>query len=89
MNRDLCDGKDKEIYCKSCYARKYGAPGYRGKMREASISHKNTSKNIKFEFAPGAGCGDWTDKDSAETLRPVQNIDVAKIKGAEGDPDTW
>ncbi len=44
MNRDLCDGKDKEIYCKSCYARKYGAPGYRGKMREASISHKNTFK---------------------------------------------
>lgn len=27
---DLCDGKDKDIYCRSCYARKYGAPGYRG-----------------------------------------------------------
>ena len=36
----------------------------------------------------GAGCGDWTDADSAETLRPVQGIDVAKIKGTEGDPDT-
>ena len=23
-------GKDGDIYCKSCYARKYGAPGYRG-----------------------------------------------------------
>ena len=23
-------GKDDEIYCKSCYARKFGAPGYRG-----------------------------------------------------------
>ena len=23
-------GKDEEIYCKSCYARKFGAPGYRG-----------------------------------------------------------
>ena len=29
-SRDLCDGKDANIYCKSCYARKYGAPGYRG-----------------------------------------------------------
>ena len=36
----------------------------------------------------GAGCGDWTDADSAETLRPVQDIDVAKIKGTEGDVDT-
>jgi len=61
----LCNGKDGDIYCKSCYARKFGAPGYRG-----------------------AGCGDWTDADSAETLRPVQGIDVAKIKGTEGDPDT-
>ena len=29
-SRDLCDGKDGNIFCKSCYARKYGAPGYRG-----------------------------------------------------------
>ncbi len=29
-SRDLCEGKDGEIYCKSCYSRKYGAPGYRG-----------------------------------------------------------
>jgi len=28
---DLCTGKDNEIYCKSCYARKFGAPGYRGR----------------------------------------------------------
>ena len=26
----LCNGKDGDIYCKSCYARKFGAPGYRG-----------------------------------------------------------
>ena len=36
----------------------------------------------------GAGCGDWTDANSAETLRPCQNDDVAKIKGEEGDPNT-
>jgi len=64
-SRDLCDGKDSNIYCKSCYARKYGAPGYRG-----------------------AGCGDWTDANSAETLRPCQDIDVSKIKGEEGDANT-
>jgi len=28
--KDICDGKDGDIYCKSCYARKFGAPGYRG-----------------------------------------------------------
>ncbi|TRY73464.1 hypothetical protein TCAL_02229 [Tigriopus californicus] len=64
-SKDICDGKDNDIYCKSCYARKYGAPGYRG-----------------------AGCGDWTDADSADTLRPIQDVDVSKIKGVEGDPDT-
>jgi len=63
-SRDLCDGKDSNIYCSSCYSRKYGAPGYRG-----------------------AGCGEWTDADSAETLRPCQS-DVAKIKGQEGDDST-
>ena len=36
----------------------------------------------------GAGCGDWTDANSAETLRPCQNDDVARIKGEEGDPNT-
>lgn len=64
-SRDLCDGKDANIYCKSCYSRKFGAPGYRG-----------------------AGCGEWTDADSAETLRPVQSMDVSKIKGIEGDVNT-
>ncbi len=28
----LCNGKDGDIYCKSCYARKFGAPGYRGEI---------------------------------------------------------
>ena len=32
-SRDLCDGKDSNIYCSSCYSRKYGAPGYRGKHK--------------------------------------------------------
>ena len=36
----------------------------------------------------GAGCGDWTDANSAETLRPCQDIDVSKIKGEEGDANT-
>ena len=29
-SKDICTGKDNDIYCKSCYARKFGAPGYRG-----------------------------------------------------------
>ena len=29
-SRNLCDGQDGNIYCSSCYARKFGAPGYRG-----------------------------------------------------------
>ena len=36
----------------------------------------------------GAGCGEWTDVDSAETLRPRQNNDLSKIKGEEGDINT-
>jgi len=28
--KDIYNGKDGDIYCKSCYARKFGAPGYRG-----------------------------------------------------------
>ena len=32
-SRDLCDGKDSNIYCSSCYSRKFGAPGYRGKHK--------------------------------------------------------
>jgi len=64
-SRDLCDGKDGNIFCQSCYGRKYGAPGYRG-----------------------AGCGDWTDAESAQTLRPCTNMDVSKIKGEEGDINT-
>ena len=36
----------------------------------------------------GAGCGEWTDAESAETLRPCQNLDVSKIKGEEGDINT-
>jgi len=28
--KDIYNGKDDDIYCKSCYARKFGAPGYRG-----------------------------------------------------------
>ena len=63
--KDICDGKDGDIYCKSCYARKYGAPGYRG-----------------------AGVGDWTDAQSAETLRPHTDVDVALIKGDEKDDGT-
>jgi len=63
--KDILNGKDDEIYCKSCYARKFGAPGYRG-----------------------AGCGDWTDAKSAETLRPNTSSDVSKIKGDEKDPST-
>jgi len=63
--KDICDGKDGDIYCKSCYARKFGAPGYRG-----------------------AGAGDWTDVNSAETLRPHTNTDVALIKGNDDDDAT-
>ena len=63
--KDICDGKDGDIYCKSCYARKYGAPGYRG-----------------------AGAGDWTDANSAETLRPHTGADTAKIKGDDKDDST-
>ena len=63
--KDICNGKDGEIYCKSCYARKFGAPGYRG-----------------------AGAGDWTDANSAETLRPHTGNDVGKIKGEENDDST-
>ena len=55
--KDISNGKDGDIYCKSCYARKYGAPGYRG-----------------------AGCGDWTDAHSAETLRPSDDRDTSKLK---------
>ena len=62
--KDICNGKDGDIYCQSCYARKYGAPGYRG-----------------------AGCGDWTDAVSAETLRPHVN-DTNSIKGDAGDDGT-
>ena len=29
-SKDILTGKDGDIYCKSCYARKFGAPGYRG-----------------------------------------------------------
>jgi len=29
-SRDLCEGKDGNIFCSSCYSRKFGAPGYRG-----------------------------------------------------------
>jgi hypothetical protein len=29
-SRDLCEGSDSNIYCTSCYSRKFGAPGYRG-----------------------------------------------------------
>ena len=36
----------------------------------------------------GAGCGDWTDAESAQTLRPCTNMDVSKIKGEEGDVNT-
>ena len=36
----------------------------------------------------GAGCGDWTDAESAQTLRPCTNMDVSKIKGEEGDINT-
>ena len=63
--KDICNGKDGDIYCKSCYARKFGAPGYRG-----------------------AGAGDWTDAQSAETLRPSLAADLTKIKGEENDPAT-
>ena len=63
--KDICDCKDGDIYCKSCYARKFGAPGYRG-----------------------AGAGDWTDANSAETLRPHTHADVSCIKGEEKDPLT-
>ena len=28
--KDIYNGKDGDIYCKSCYNRKFGAPGYRG-----------------------------------------------------------
>ena len=31
-SRDLCEGKDGNIYCTSCYSRKFGAPGYRGEF---------------------------------------------------------
>ena len=44
-------------------------------------------KSISNSIFVGAGCGDWTDADSAETLRPCQS-DVAKIKGEEGDDGT-
>ena len=36
----------------------------------------------------GAGCGEWTDADSAQALRPCTNMDVSKIKGEEGDVNT-
>ena len=56
-SKDIYCGKDQDIYCKSCYARKFGAPGYRG-----------------------AGAGDWTDAQSAETLRPTSVTDTSKLK---------
>ena len=62
-SKDICNGKDGDIYCKSCYARKYGAPGYRG-----------------------AGCGDWTDAGSAETLRPRVMSDTSPLKVSKSDP---
>ncbi|CAB4062558.1 unnamed protein product [Lepeophtheirus salmonis] len=65
VQSDIFVGKDEDIYCKACYSRKFGAPGYRG-----------------------AGCGDWTDHDSAKTVRPVQDNDVSIIKGNSGDTDT-
>ena len=39
-------------------------------------------------YLTGAGCGDWTDAESAQTLRPCTNMDVSKIKGEEGDINT-
>ena len=98
-SRDICDGKDQNIYCTSCYSRKYGAPGYRGTYDFHTRSHflHKVDWNPFFLLQlfywnylliTGAGCGEWTDVDSAETLRPRQNNDLSKIKGEEGDINT-
>ena len=75
-------GKDDEIYCKSCYARKFGAPGYRG-------AGCGDWTDAKVECT----CTQTTDHivgmfQSAETLRPNTFSDVSKIKGDEKDPAT-
>ena len=39
-SRDLCEGKDGNIFCSSCYSRKFGAPGYRGILIKELIFFK-------------------------------------------------
>ena len=42
-SRDLCEGKDGNIFCSSCYSRKFGAPGYRGKF----VYNKTKAQKMK------------------------------------------
>ena len=77
-------GKDDEIYCKSCYARKFGAPGYRG----AGCGDWTDAKVISFYPKNGKPHIDVDMFQSAETLRPNTSSDVSKIKGDEKDPST-
>ena len=87
-SRDLCEGSDGNIFCSSCYSRKFGAPGYRGGYLRMYFSERRSISSVwRFAYA-GAGCGEWTDAASAEALRPCQNLDVSTIKGEEGGENT-
>ena len=46
-----------------------------------------SENDLKTNFI-GAGAGDWTDAESAQALRPCQNMDVTLIKGEVGDVNT-
>jgi hypothetical protein len=83
-----CDGPDKEIYCKSCYAKRFGPKGYGYGYSPTLVSSSGDSTapyvNYVLSIFEGTKESDTFVSDSSPELTPDQARRLQRVRDVVG-----
>lgn len=85
-----CDGPDRDVYCKTCYGKKWGPHGYgfacgSGFLQTDGLTLVNITKVTLYNIERKKISIHLFRNDQISATRPIYNPDTTSIKAADGE----